>query len=415
MEKKIRTIDDIAAWRLCCGCGACAAVCSRGAIRLVNYFDDGIRPVRLKNLCVACGECLAVCPGKEVLVRSQNTAQGNGAATAGGQPLPQVWEGYSCDPEIRLTGSSGGAITALALHCLEHEGVRRVVHVCSRPDIPWLNETCLSYGRADLLRGCGSRYSPASPCEVLNRCSVEDGPVVFVGKPCDIAALRNFQRLRPELKRSIGVAVSLFCAGTPSTVGTLSLIKKGGLSPDRVERMRYRGEGWPGTALAEQRNPEKRASFTYAECWGFLKKFRPFRCHLCPDGMGDCADIACGDPWYLSSSDQEPGRSLVIARTPAGAKIVESAMRSGAITLEQRTEEALTVAQKNLFTKRGAIAGRIAALRLLNLPRPAYRGFNLAQSWRGLTLRERAVSILGTMRRVWQRGYAHPESRYLQP
>jgi coenzyme F420 hydrogenase subunit beta len=402
VNKKITTIDQVVAWRLCSGCGACAAVCSRGAIRLVNFLDDGIRPVRMKSSCAACGECLAVCPGTETAV----------PLASDGKSLPRIWEGFSCDPEIRLAGSSGGAITALALHCLEHEGMRRVVHVRSRQDIPWFNETCLSSCRDDLLRGCGSRYSPASPCEMLGRCAEKDGPAVFIGKPCDIAALRKVQKLRPELGRSIGVAISLFCAGTPSTAGTLSLIKKGGLSPDRVERLRYRGQGWPGTALAEQRDPEKSASFSYGECWGFLKKFRPFRCHLCPDGMGDCADIACGDPWYLAPSEQEPGRSLVVARTPRGAYIVESAMLSGALALEQRTAEAVAVAQKNLLVKRGAIAGRIAALRLLNLPRPVYHGFGLAKSWQRLPVRERIASVLGTLRRVWRRGYARPDRRY---
>ena len=35
----------------------------------------------------------------------------------------EIWEGYAADPEIRRLGSSGGLLSALALYCLEKEGM----------------------------------------------------------------------------------------------------------------------------------------------------------------------------------------------------------------------------------------------------------------------------------------------------
>ena len=43
--KKIQCVDQVAAWRLCAGCGACAAACANHAIKLVDVFDRGIRPI----------------------------------------------------------------------------------------------------------------------------------------------------------------------------------------------------------------------------------------------------------------------------------------------------------------------------------------------------------------------------------
>ena len=63
---------------------------------------------------------------------------------AGWGPVYEVWEGYANDEEIRFAGSSGGAATALALYCLEQQGVAGVLHTGARKDRPFLNETVFS-------------------------------------------------------------------------------------------------------------------------------------------------------------------------------------------------------------------------------------------------------------------------------
>ena len=159
----------------------------------------------------------------------------------------ELWEGYASDPEIRYRGSSGGAATALALHCLQSEGMSGVLHAAARTDVPYLNETVLSTTRDELVGRAGSRYAPASPCDGLSRARLtllrrasSSGSRVTSLEP------RRPREVRPELAEKLGLTIAVFCAGTPSTRGTLEAIEALGFAPDEVTAVRYRGQGWPG-------------------------------------------------------------------------------------------------------------------------------------------------------------------------
>ena len=43
-------------------------------------------------------------------------------------PYLEVWDGYAADDEIRRKASSGGALSALSLYCLEKENMESVLH-----------------------------------------------------------------------------------------------------------------------------------------------------------------------------------------------------------------------------------------------------------------------------------------------
>ena len=41
---KFRNVNQVASWRLCVACGACASICPEKKIELFDIADDGIRP-----------------------------------------------------------------------------------------------------------------------------------------------------------------------------------------------------------------------------------------------------------------------------------------------------------------------------------------------------------------------------------
>ena len=406
---QLRNVQDVVDWGLCIGCGACAYVCPEN-ITLVNVVNEGIRPVLEKSNCAKCDDCLKVCPAINV-THSPNADRSEVLADLAMSwgPILEVWEGHAADPEVRYNGSSGGLSSALALYCIEKAGMHGLLHIGPDDNVPLSNKTFFSTSRKEIVARTGSRYAPASPCDGLGKIAAAPGPSVFIGKPCDVTAVRTVQSLKPELDGKIGVVIGFFCAGTPATQGTLDLIKTLGIEPDTVEDIRYRGKGWPGKFSVKIKGEQQpREIMTYMDSWSFLQKYRPYRCHLCPDGTGEFADIACGDPWYRHIEEGEQGHSLVLVRTERGREVVRGAMEAGYVVLKRANPSILEASQSNLRKKRGAIWGRILAMKLFGIPTPKLQGFFLFANWRRLSFEDKARSIIGTVKRIIQRGYYRP-------
>lgn len=374
---------------------------------MVDDLGQGRRPVvaEAAGKSVATTEALAACPGAE-LVHDYAKDEVMPELHRGWGPVREIWEGWASDQEVRYEASSGGAATALALFGIEQDGAGGVLHIAARADVPTLNETRLSRTRAEVTAAIGSRYAPASPCDSLALAESADAPVVFIGKPCDAAAVKKARALRPALDAKISVTIAIFCAGAPSTEGTHEMLKVMGFDdPLAVDSVRYRGKGWPGHARGVQGSREE--TLTYHDSWGkVLQRFVPWRCRICPDHTGEFADISVGDPWYHGTIPEgEAGRSLVIARTQTGVEFLRRAREAGVLDLEPRGAEALTRSQPNLLHVRGAVFGRVLTSRLLGAAVPRYRGFYVFDTWlKHLSLKQRAQAFYGTVKRVFTKG-----------
>jgi len=404
--RTIKNAADVARWRLCLGCGACVPACPHNNIQLVDIQDQGLRPVLNEAKCQQCGQCIRVCPGIDLTQQPFNSETIPPLRQAWG-PVLEIWEGYAADPEICFEGSSGGAATALALFCIEKENFAGVLHIGAKPEYPLRNVPVFSRTREELLRHTGSRYCPAAPCERLNWIQESTAPCVFIGKPCDVVALRKSEAVNAKLNNKVGLAISIFCAGTPATQATHNLLKALGVKPEEVEELRYRGCGWPGAAAVKIKGDGRQIRrMTYEQAWGdILSKHTQFRCRLCPDSTGELADISCGDPWYRKPESGEPGMSLVLVRTEKGRKVVEEAMTAGYVQLQRADPSALPLSQKSLELRRRHLWGRLLAMRLFLIPVPKYRGFHLFSNWRGLSTGDKVRSVLGTIRRIVTRSW----------
>jgi coenzyme F420 hydrogenase subunit beta len=78
------------------------------------------------------------------------------------------------------------------------------------------------------------------------------------------------------------------------------------------------------------------------------------------------------------------------------------------VWLEPREASQALKSQANLIRKRGAVWGRVLALRSLGLPVPRLRGFSLFANWLRLPFVEKLQATLGTVRRIVQRGWWRP-------
>lgn len=400
--RRIRNLQDVVDWDLCIGCGGCFFACDKEAVTLCDDPDLGIRPSFL-DVCGTCSSCLDFCPGSAVDgdVLWPDIAKSSKADHAFGMTL-EVWEGHAKDAEIRFAASSGGVLSALSLYCIEREGMEFVVHTGMDMDKPWLNKTYRSRGRKEILKRVGSRYSPSSPCVGLEWIKAAGRPCAFVGKPCDAAVACHFRMNSRDMEEKIGVVLTFFCAGTPNSRGTLDLLDDLDVNRDDIDSLKYRGRGWPGKFEVALRDGQSQQSYQYSyeESWGRLHHYRPWRCNICPHGLGRISDISCGDAWHKYAGDDNSGESIVLVRTERGREILHGAIAAGYLSLEQRDAEVVFRAQPNLLERRERLVGRLLAMHLMLRPTPRFTGFSLFRSWLHLPPWIMLKSVLGTLKRL---------------
>lgn len=403
---KIKSILDVVEYQLCTGCGICAFM-EPLRFEMTDTLKYGKRPFIIDKCVNETGEALAVCPGIQL---NRNNIINHDKdiipkLRAGWGNVYNVWEGYAADEEIRLSGSSGGVATMLALYCLDKGIADGVIHTSADENVPYINKTTLSEDRKDLLKGVGSRYAPASPAEGLKLIANTNDKYVFIGKPCDNAAINNAKALREDLDERIPIRIGFFCAGVPSLEGNINLLNNNGVSSlSSLESLNYRGDGWPGLWRASflEKGKHKTVTKTYDESWGYLQKYRQWRCYICPDHTGEFADISVGDPWYREVLPNEPGKSLIVARTKRGLTLIEDAVKEGYLILERENYKLLPMSQPNLLFTKGTVWARLLILRLFGVPFPKYQGFVFFKYWlTQLSLKDKAQSIYGTAKRIF--------------
>jgi coenzyme F420 hydrogenase subunit beta len=138
---------------------------------------------------------------------------------------------------------------------------------------------------------------------------------------------------------------------------------------------------------------------SYHQAWDtILTEHKPFRCHICPDGTGEFADIACGDPWYRPVVQGEMGSTLIVVRTARGREVLNGAIRTGYVVAARREPNILIRSQNGLLLRRRHVLPKVAALWMLMLPYPRFHGFSLWRSWLRLGFIRKFVSLYRAVR-----------------
>lgn len=378
-------LDKVLKSDLCAGCGMCSAIAKGDSIQIKVNADGYRRPVlnylfEKKPIAGKTESAIfaKACPGLNLDIRPYKT-----------ESYHPVWgeireslRGYATNEIIRHAGSSGGVISAVAQYCLDNGLVDGVIQIQASEDDPLLNVAVISRSQKDIIVSSGSRYAPASPAEALKWISMSVEKYLFIGKPCDVAAVRQLQAHNIKLKENIPYLVSFMCAGTPSIVGTHQILEKLGTTEEEVAAFRYRGDGWPGLTKAILKNGETR-SMTYNDSWGtILNRHLQTRCKICPDGIGEFADIVCADGWEgddkgYPSFEERDGQSLILLRTEKGSELFSAVKSDGVVKASDFDVERIFSVQPFQYYRRTTILPRLLAMKLLNLDTPRYKGFKL--------------------------------------
>lgn len=390
-------IADVLDRDACAGCGLCPRLDAGITMRL---DDRGyLRPIYEGPSAPREGaaELFArSCPGMRITAppapagAEQDTLLG---------PNVGLWQAWATDAETRTAGSSGGVLTALHAWLLESGRAARITGAAAQPSSPRRTVPVTITTREQALAAAGSRYAPVG---ALDNPDVFRSDSAVAAKPCEVAALRS---AAPQLvEGEAPLLLSFFCAGTPSQKATESLLTELGVSPDdHVDALRYRGNGWPGRFTARSGHLE--VSADYDESWGrVLGPTTQWRCKICPDGVGQAADIVCADSWETDERGyptfaEGDGISALIARTPRGRDVILAAVEAGVIAVRPLEGVKLRDAQPLQTARRRFLFARLLGSRLAGRRPPHYRGFALLR----LTIarpREAIRVLRGTFRRV---------------
>lgn len=358
----MNTVDEILKYDLCLGCGLCEAL-NKQECKMVITSKGFYQPSFKDKRNIDEKLIHAVCPG--ITIKS-NDKKSHKSIWGDVVSVANAW---AANHDIRQKSSSGGITSALAIYLLESKKVDGILHVGVDEGTYLYNRLFISRTKEDVLKRNASRYAPAAVfTHIIDLFEQHpDETYAFIGKPCDIAAMRNLLAVLPKYKHKIAYFLAIFCAGMPSYNATKDAIKTFGKNKT-VTSLRYRGDGWPGYFTVTYADGEK-CKMTYNDSWGkILGRRLGFRCKICPDGIGMLADIASGDSWNTKNGypdfTEGDGRNFCFIRTLKGQYLMEEAKSAGYIDTDELNIDDVKDMQRYQFDRRHYVGWRIAAVQL---------------------------------------------------
>ncbi len=396
------TLARVVAGDLCAGCGLCAGI-SDGAITMALDDKGFSRPVVHGAITAPVeAKIAAACPGE--VVAPWPSMPGDVVHPSWG-PYRQCATGHALDEDVRFGGSSGGLLSSLAIHALEAGLVDAIVHVRGNADRPLENDVALSRDRAAVLAAAGSRYGPSPVLSALGSLLDSGERYLFIGKPCDVSALRRLAIVDERVSRSFPYMLSFFCGGMPSVRGSEAIVRALGFEPEALTAFRYRGMGWPGTASATVADG-RRADMSYEQSWGgYLSGRVQYRCKICPDAVGGSADIAGADAWYGGESgypqfDTRDGRSLALVRSQAGEDLLAGAIAAGQCAIEPLAVADIDLMQPAQARRKRLVRARVLAAKATGQPTPEMGGLLVDAASRTAAFGEKLKNFVGSVKRI---------------
>lgn len=379
----------------CTGCGLCQ---STGYTKL-KYREDGF-PYPENSSKDMDKFCDRVCPmGKYYLnLRKYNNPWGS---------YVDYYSGYSNNKNVRLKASSGGILTEICVALLKLNLVDAIIQTKYDEINPIETVTVVNHTEDEVLNCAGSRYAVSSPLIDINNIVSENKKYAFVGKPCDVAALRNYAEMNSTIKKSVIYYFSFFCAGTPSRLANEKMLDALHCPKDECKSMIYRGNGWPGRVTAV-RNDGQEYSMDYNTAWmSILGRVIRRSCKFCVDSIGEAADISCGDYWKLDeknnpSFEEADGVNCIFTWTNKGNELLNLIAKEKNICIQKENIDKLKYAQPNHFNRRCTILYKTIAMRMFFRKSPKYAFSKMFLLAKYKSLRDGFRIFKGTVKRILQ-------------
>lgn len=312
---------------MCTGCMACICKCKRDAVTIEDSIA-AYNAVIDTDKCIECGMCEKVCPNNHPVERLR----------------PIFWREGCATDHIRQQSSSGGAASAMMMSFAKNGGY---VATCLFKNGKFVFE--ITNKADDIRKFAGSKYVKSNPLGIYDTIAakLKDGErVLFIGLPCQVAAIKNFTASLPETKKRNLCTVDLICHGSPSPQIFEMALKEKGIDLNRLDDVRFRNKTCFG--LSQKKNGQSyqfltpmgvQDMYTYA----FLSSIDyTDNCYSCQYATIErVADVTIGDSWGSNSpqEEQRKGMSLILCQTEKGKYLIEhSGMQLKEVDLDKAVE-----------------------------------------------------------------------------
>jgi len=368
----IKTLSDITNNGLCIGCGLCQSILGKEKISIEMTDKGRLEPREINQLSDEdLDKVKKICPGVIVEGLPKKEVSNDSKFDTLWGYYNSLFYAWSNDEQIRFQSSTGGLLNGLSLYLLESKKVDFILHTAGDPEQPMRSIPRFSYTKQELL-SCESRsrYGPASPLSKFNEALDTKKNFAFVGKPCDISAIRQLSKTDERVNKQCKFLLTLVCGGSTEFTKSQDFIKSFNVKEEELETFRYRGFGNPGRMYIKTKDGREHDR-EYNSFWGEESTWRVhFRCKICPDAIGESADIAALDTWRGGSpKEEDEGYNAAIVRTQKGNDLLKEAIKAGYIQKGSN----LTIADINDFqphqvSKKKAVYARHLGMKKNNLP-----------------------------------------------
>ena len=182
---------------------------------------------------------------------------------------------------------------------------------------------------------------------------------------------------------------------------------------DQLRLVRYRGYGNPGPTRIETEDG-RAYEVSYQQMWeDELKWMIRRRCKICPDAIGEAADIVASDMWP-GEDQRERMKDFngIIVRTQRGRELFEAASTAGAIILDGKIGfRDLYLVQPHQVHKKRAVWARFAGMQAAGLPVPQTSRLRITSCARLNSLEENLDEARGARDRAKQGRLGEPKPR----
>lgn len=378
-KKKKKNVSDVIKSVICTKCHTCLGICPTGAI---EKDKNGIIFINEKK-CIQCGLCRQVCPAinenfktlnKEIFKKLPgNMLIGNYSG---------CYIGCSKNEKIRYNAASGGIITTLLLFLLKNGLIDGALLTRPKKDDPIAAEPFIARNEKEILSALGARYVPVPLNMMLKQIRGNKGRFAVVGLPCHMQGIRRAEMASQDLKEKIAYHLGIICAHNINAEGVEYILKRKGIKPDNIEKMDYRGKGWPSGLTIYQKDGKVRKISNQGSLWseifgGFY--FGNYYCTVCQDHLNEYSDISFADAWLPGPmQNDKKGSSILICRTPEGEKLLSQAKQQDYLKLTPILADTVIESQMMMSCyKKRNIEARWRLLSLFGRPLPKKNRINI--------------------------------------